>query len=240
MVAQLALREIGASPIYPRPVGVRAVIADDHGLVRDGLVSLLAAAPDIEVAGTAGDLPELLRVVDDVRPDVVVTDIRMPPTHTAEGIEAATAIRERHPAIGVVVLSQYAAPEYVRSLLGDGTSGRAYLLKARVRDVDELARAIRAVAAGGSVIDPRIVEVLLSLETASESSELDSLTDREREVLAEMAAGRSNAAIAEGLYMSPKTVESHVRQIFLKLGIREEASVNRRVVAVVAWLQGGR
>jgi len=213
------------------------VIADDHGLVREGISSLLAATPDIEVAATASDLDELLATVAELAPDVVVTDIRMPPTHTTEGIQAAATLRERHPAIGVVVLSMYAEPEYVRTLLGDGTAGRAYLLKARVRDADELASAIRTVAAGGSVIDPQIVEVLLGLHGSSPPSRLDALTEREREVLAEMAAGRSNAALAAHLYMSPKTVEKHVRAIFSKLRIGEETSVNRRVVAVVAWLQ---
>ena len=213
------------------------VIADDHGLVRDGISSLLASVADIEVTGTAGDAGELLRTVDDVRPDVVVTDIRMPPTLTTEGIRAAAMIRERHPGIGVVVLSQYAEPEYVRMLLGDGTGGRAYLLKARVRDVDELVRAIRAVAAGGSVVDAKVVEVLLAPGTAMRPSGVDELTPREREVLGEMAAGRSNGSIAERLYMSGKTVEKHVSSIFLKLKIPEEASVNRRVVAVIAWLE---
>jgi DNA-binding NarL/FixJ family response regulator len=221
-------------------VSLRAVIADDHGLVREGIVSLLATTPDIEVVGTAGELRELLRVVDDVRPDVVVTDIRMPPTQTTEGIQAAAIMRERHPTIGVVVLSQYAEPEYVRTLLGDGTSGRAYLLKSRVRDVAELAQAIRTVAGGGSVVDPRIVEVLLAPEGVRAPSQIDELTDREREVLAEMAAGHSNASIASRLYMSPKTVEKHVSSIFLKLGITEGTSVNRRVVAVLAWLERDR
>jgi DNA-binding NarL/FixJ family response regulator len=216
------------------------VIAEDHGLVRDGIVSLLATTSDIEVIGTAADLAGLLRVVEEVEPDVVVTDIRMPPSHTTEGIQAAATLRERHPAIGVVVLSQYAEPEYVRTLLGDGTSGRAYLLKSRVRDVDELAGAIRAVAGGGSVVDPQIVDVLLAPGPAARRSEVDDLTEREREVLAEMAAGRSNASIATRLYLSGKTVEKHVSAIFLKLGITEEKSVNRRVVAVLTWLQRDR
>jgi DNA-binding NarL/FixJ family response regulator len=219
-------------------MGWRVVIADDHALVRDGVVSLLAATDDIDVAGTAGDLHELLEVVDEAEPDVVVTDIRMPPTQTTEGIEAAAAIRARHPGVGVVVLSMYAEPEYVRTLLGDGTAGRAYLLKSRVRDVDELAGAIRAVAGGGSVVDPKVVEVLLSQD--NDRSELDDLTDREREVLAEMAAGHSNASIAQRLYLSGKTVEKHISTIFLKLGLTEETSVNRRVVAVLAWLEGNR
>jgi DNA-binding NarL/FixJ family response regulator len=219
-------------------MGWRVVIADDHALVRDGVVSLLAATDDIEVVGTAGDRDRLLAIVDEAEPDVVVTDIRMPPTHTTEGIEAAAAIRARQPGVGVVVLSMYAEPEYVRTLLGDGTAGRAYLLKSRVRDVKELAGAIRAVADGGSVVDPKVVEVLLSQD--SDRSELDELTGREREVLAEMAAGHSNASIAQRLYLSGKTVEKHISTIFLKLGLTEETSVNRRVVAVLAWLEGNR
>jgi DNA-binding NarL/FixJ family response regulator len=217
-------------------MGWRIVIADDHALVRDGIVSLLSVAPDIEVVGTAGDLRQLLEVVDDVVPDVVVTDIRMPPTHTAEGIEAAAEIRARHPRVGVVVLSLYAEPEYVRRLLGDGTAGRAYLLKSRVRDVDELAGAVRAVAEGGSVVDPQVVEVLLSPENTNKPTALDELTDRERAVLTEMAAGHSNVAIAERLFVSDKTVEKHVSAIFSKLDLTMETSVNRRVVAVLAWL----
>ena len=216
-------------------MGLRIVIADDHALVRDGVVSLLAGTGDIEVIGTAGDPQELLKLVEDLEPDVAVTDIRMPPTHTTEGIEAAALMQERRPGIGVVVLSQYAEPEYARRLLGDGTAGRAYLLKSRVRDVEELVRAIRAVADGGSVVDPQVVDVLLS-PGGGEASEIDELTDREREVLGEMAAGRSNASIAERLYMSGKTVEKHVSSIFSKLGLVEEPSVNRRVAAVITWL----
>jgi DNA-binding NarL/FixJ family response regulator len=221
-------------------MALRVVIADDHALMREGLVSLLTDQAGIEVAGTAGSLPELLGVVDEAKPDVLVTDIRMPPTNTAEGIEAAAELRTGYPDLGVVVLSQYAEPEYVRRLLGDGTAGRAYLLKSRVSEVEQLVGAIRAVAGGGSVIDPRVVEVLLSPAEAGERTELDELTGREREVLAEMAAGRSNMAIAERLYLSERTVEKHVSTIFSKLGLTEEASVNRRVAAVLAWLESGR
>jgi DNA-binding NarL/FixJ family response regulator len=217
---------------------LRVVVADDHALMRDGIVSLLAATADIEVVATARDAAELLQAVDATEPDVVVSDIRMPPTFTAEGIEAAQVIREKHPHIGVVILSMYAELQYVRALLADGTAGRAYLMKARVRDVDELAHAIRSVAAGNSVVDPSVVEVLLSPERSAESSRLAGLTDRERAVLAEMAAGRSNNAIAERLFVSPKTVEKHVRAIFAKLDIAEETTVNRRVIAVVTWLDG--
>jgi DNA-binding NarL/FixJ family response regulator len=250
IVTRFATRGIGVNPNSVglvasdfrslRVMGLSVVVADDHALVRDGIVSLLASTPDIEVVGTAGDLQHLLRVVDELVPNVVVTDIRMPPTHTSEGVQAATTIRERHPDVGVVVLSMYVEPDYVRTLLGDGTAGRGYLLKARVRDVDELARAIRAVAAGDSVLDSRVVDVLLSSETTSRHSLLDDLSDRERAVLAEMAAGRSNASIAEHLYMSGKTVEKHIRAIFAKLGVIEETSVNRRVVAVVTWLETNR
>jgi DNA-binding NarL/FixJ family response regulator len=219
---------------------IRIVVADDHALVRDGIVSLLGAAPDVEVVATAADLTELLRVVDDAVPDVVITDIRMPPTFAAEGVQAAATIRREHPQVGVVVLSMYAEPEYVRALLGDGTAGRAYLLKSRVRDVDELLHAVRSVAAGDSVVDPHVVEVLLSPDGAAPAGRLADLSERERDVLAEMAAGRSNAAIAERLYMSGKTVEKHVGSIFTKLDLPEEVSVNRRVAAVVAWLESGR
>jgi DNA-binding NarL/FixJ family response regulator len=221
-------------------MGLRVVIADDHALLREGVSSLLAAVPDVEVVGVAGDLDELLAVVDATAPDAVVTDIRMPPTHTTEGIEAAEAIRKRDPRIGVVVLSMYAEAEYVRSLVGDGAAGRAYLLKSRVRDAAELVRAIRAVAAGDSVLDPKVVEALLTTKTADPSGSLIHLSERERAVLAEMAGGRSNVAIAKHLYMSIKTVEKHVGAIFTKLGLAEEASVNRRVVAVAQWLQASR
>jgi DNA-binding NarL/FixJ family response regulator len=215
-------------------VGLRVVIAEDHALVREGVVSLLAERPEVEVVGTAADRDELLEAVDALAPDVVVTDIRMPPTHTTEGVEAATEIQARHPDVGVVVLTLYAEPAYARTLLGEGSAGRAYLLKARVRDVEELVAAITAVADGRSVVDPEVVEALLS---SGGPGELDELTEREREVLAEMAAGRSNGAIAERLFLSDRTVEKHVGAIFSKLGLPEESSVNRRVVAVLAWLE---
>lgn len=221
-------------------VGLRVVIADDHAIVAEGIASLVATTADIEVVGTAGALGQLLAVVDDVEPDVVVTDIRMPPTHTDEGIQAAGLLRERHPQTGVVVLSLYAEPGYARTLLGDGTAGRAYLLKSRVRDVDELVGAIRSVADGDSVVDPRVVDALLSPADPSALGELDHLTQREREVLAEMASGQSNASIAQRLCLSPKTIEKHVSAIFSKLGLTEEWTLNRRVVAVLAWLDGQR
>jgi DNA-binding NarL/FixJ family response regulator len=219
---------------------IRVVVADDHALVRDGVVSLLGTAEDVEVVGTADDLPGLLRMVDELTPDVVITDIRMPPTFADEGVEAATSICRRHLGTGVVVLTMYAEPEYARALLGEGTAGRAYLLKSRVRDVDELLHAVRSVAAGESVVDPRIVDVLLSPSGAAPVGRLAELSQREREVLAAMAAGCSNSAIAEQLYMSSKTVEKHVRAIFTKLDIPEEPTVNRRVAAVVRWLERAR
>lgn len=221
-------------------VALRVLVADDHALIREGVAGLLADAGDIAVVGTARDLPGLLTKVDALTPDVVVTDIRMPPSGTDEGIRAANRLRERHPAIGVVVLSMYAEPAYARGLLGDGTGGRAYLLKSRVREVNELVAAIRAVAAGGSVVDPQVVESLLGVGRARRRSELDALTAREREVLAAMATGLSNASIAERLSVNRKTVETHTNAIFSKLGLTAESSVNRRVAAVLAWLDGHR
>ena len=216
------------------------LVADDHALLRDGVAGLLADVGDITVVGTARDLPELLAKADALIPDVVVTDIRMPPTGTDEGIRAAATLRERHPGVGVVVLSMYAEPGYARALLGDGTAGRAYLLKSRVREVGELVGAVRAVATGGSVVDPQVVEALLGEGRVRRRGELDALTPREREVLAAMAAGLSNAAIAERLAVSRKTVETHANAVFAKLGLSEEPSVNRRVIAVLAWLDETR
>jgi DNA-binding NarL/FixJ family response regulator len=178
----------------------------------------------------------LLELVEREQPDVVVTDIRMPPTGTDEGIRAAAELRERHPGIGVVVLSQYAEPSYALALLGEGAAGRAYLLKERVSDVEEVARAIREVAAGRSVIDPTVVEALVSASGRRRKSAMDHLTPREREVLEQMATGRTNAAIAAELVLSERAVEKHTNAIFVKLGLSEERDVNRRVAAVLVYL----
>ena len=217
---------------------VRVAIAEDNVLLRDGLVRLIEAQDDLEVVGSCGSLPELLALVTATAPDVVVTDIRMPPTGTDEGIRAAASIRAAHPAIGVVVLSQYANPTYALDLLGGGSEGRAYLLKERVSDVDELVDAIRQVADGGSVIDPKVVESLVTATRTRSTSDLDRLTPRETEILQEMATGKSNAAIAATLILSERAVEKHTNSIFSKLALSEEKNVNRRVKAVLLYLGG--
>lgn len=220
---------------------VRVVLAEDSALLREGLAQLLARAGDIDLVGTADDLPSLLTLVEALTPDVVVTDIRMPPTGTDEGIRAAIALRASHPGIGVVVLSQHDDPAYALALLDGGAAGRAYLLKERVAEVDELLGALRQVAAGGSVIDPRVVEGLVAATRRPARSELDRLTPREGEVLGEMARGKSNAAIAATLILSERAVEKHTNAIFSKLGLAEERDVNKRVKAVLLHLaaQGG-
>jgi DNA-binding NarL/FixJ family response regulator len=220
-------------------VSVRVVIADDHFLVREGMRRLLEAQPEIEVVATCGDLDSLLAAVEAERPDVVVTDIRMPPTGTDEGIRAADLLRERHPGIGVVVLSQYAEPQYALPLLEHGSEGRAYLLKERVDDVEQLLGAVRAVADGGSVVDPKVVEALVAENARAERSPLHELTPRERDVLREMAAGKNNAAIAGALFLTERSVEKVIHSIFLKLGLAWEASAHKRVKAVVMYLAEG-
>jgi len=215
---------------------LKVVLAEDNALLREGVARLIAGEEGLELVGEASDLPGLLALVDDVAPDVVVTDIRMPPSGTDEGIQAAAQLREHHPEVGVVVLSQYANPNYALAILGDGSAGRAYLLKESVAGVDELARAIREVAAGGSVIDPAVVDGLVGASGRRASSELDRLTPREKEILAEMAQGKNNAAIAGSLYLSERAVEKHSNSIFSKLGLTEEHDVNRRVKAVLVYL----
>ncbi|HZB71633.1 MAG TPA: response regulator transcription factor [Acidimicrobiales bacterium] len=217
-------------------MGLRVVVAEDNALLREGLSRLIAAEPDLELAGTCGDLPGLLAAIDDEVPDVVVTDIRMPPSGTDEGIRAANTVRERHPGVGVVVLSQYANPDYALSLLEGGSAGRAYLLKERVGDVEELLGAIREVARGGSVVDPKVVDALVTATSRAVRSDLDRLTPRESEILGEMATGKSNAAIASSLILSERAVEKHTNSIFSKLGLTEEPDVNRRVKAVLLFL----
>jgi DNA-binding NarL/FixJ family response regulator len=217
---------------------IRVVLADDSYLVREALEHVLAAADGIEVVARCRDRDSLLRAIDAERPDVVVTDIRMPPTGTDEGIQIAAQLRETHPEVGVVVLSQYADPAYALALLEGGSEGRAYLLKERVSDVDDLLAAIREVAGGGSVIDSKVVESLVSTKRPS-TSDIDRLTPREREILGEMAQGKSNAAIAATLVLSTRAVEKHTNSIFSKLGLSEEIDVNRRVKAVLLYLAAG-
>lgn len=215
---------------------IRVALAEDHALVRDGLTRLVQAEADLELAGVASDLPGLLALVDEQDPDVVVTDIRMPPNRTDEGIQAAAWLRTHRPETGVVVLSQYSTPALALSLLGDGSTGRAYLLKERVAGAAELAGAIRTVAAGGSVIDPTVVDELVRSRAGKRSSDLAWLTHRESEILAGMAQGRSNAGIAENLGLSERAVEKHINSLFSKLGLRQEKEVNRRVAAVLLYL----
>ncbi len=215
---------------------IRVALAEDHALLREGISRLVAANEDFELVGVASDLPQLLAVVGEQLPNVVVTDIRMPPTGTDEGIQAAAWIRQNHPATGVVVLSQYTAPSYAVTLLEHGSSGRAYLLKERVGSVDELARAIRAVAQGGSVIDPLVVDELVRARSRDRQPGLASLTPRESEILSEMAQGKSNSAIATALFVTERAVEKHTNSIFAKLALSEEKDVNRRVKAVLLFL----
>ncbi|MGI9007312.1 MAG: response regulator transcription factor [Streptosporangiaceae bacterium] len=215
---------------------IRVVLAEDNFLLREGIARLVAANEDFELAGTAADLPELLALVGEQRPDVVVTDIRMPPTGSDEGIRAAEWIHQHHPRTGVVVLSQYAAPAYAVALLEHGSAGRAYLLKERIASVDELVRAIIEVAAGGSVIDPRVVDELVRARSSERQPGLSALTSRETEILSEMAQGKNNAAIAATLFVTERAVEKHTNSIFAKLGLSEEKDVNRRVKAVLVYL----
>jgi DNA-binding NarL/FixJ family response regulator len=221
---------------YSHGVAIRLVLAEDHYLVREGVRRLLEAQPDFEVAAVCGDLGSLLDAVDAERPHVVITDIRMPPEGTDEGIRAAERLRESNPEIGVVVLSQFANPTYAQALLEGGSAGRAYLLKERVQDLGQLVSAIHAVAEGGSVIDPKVVEALLAENARGEESPLNQLTPRERDVLREMAEGKNNAAIAETLFLTERSVEKVIHSIFLKLGLTWESAVHKRVKAVIFYL----
>lgn len=215
---------------------IRVVLADDHYLVREGVRRLLEAAPEIEVLATCGDLPSLLATVDEQQPDVVLTDIRMPPHEVDEGIQAAEQLRTTHPEIGVVVLSQYGEPGYAVALLEAGTARRGYLLKERVDDLGQLVGAIRVVAGGGSMIDPKVVEGLVAEKARGEESPLSQLTPRELDVLREMAEGKNNAAIAETLFLTERSVEKVIHSIFQKLGLSWEPSIHKRVKAVILYL----
>jgi DNA-binding NarL/FixJ family response regulator len=217
-------------------MSIRLVLAEDHYLVREGVRRLLETQPDFEVAAVCGDLDSLLAAVEAEQPDVVVTDIRMPPGDADEGIRAAERLRETNPEVGVVVLSQYATPSYVLALLEGGSAGRAYLLKERVNDVEQLAVAIRTVAEGGSMIDPTVVDALVANDARGEDSPLNQLTPRERDVLREMAEGKNNAAIAEELFLTERSVEKVIHSIFLKLGLTWETAVHKRVKAVILYL----
>jgi DNA-binding NarL/FixJ family response regulator len=211
-------------------------LGEDSLLVREGLRQLLAGAPEVEVVASCVDLDSLREAIATECPDVVITDIRMPPTGTDEGIRLAAELREGHPEIGVVVLSQFADARYALRLLESGSDRRAYLLKDRLHDRAGLVSALHSVAAGGSVIDPKIVEELVAAKTRARQSPLDELTPREREVLTAVAEGKSNAAIAESLVLTKGAVEKHINAIFLKLGLAAHDEVSKRVKATLMFL----
>ena len=215
---------------------VRVVIAEDNYLVREGAARLLAVVPDVEVVSTVADMPSLLSAVDATSPDAVLTDIRMPPTQTDEGIRAAQQLAVSHPNVGIVILSQYVEPAFALALFEARSRGRAYLLKDRLGDVAQLAHALREVAHGGSVLDPLVVEALVAGRMAVRDDPLAYLSVREREVLAGMAEGRTNAGIAANLGISERMVEKHSNLLFAKLGLTEERDVHRRVKAVLLYL----
>src|SRR3954451_15938105 len=220
------------APLTP----IRIVLAEDHFLFREGIRRLLESHDEVRVVAACGDLESLLAAVESERPDVVVTDIRMPPSGGDEGIQAAARIRETNPQTGVVVLSQYADPGYALALFEAGTARRAYLLKERIEDVDQLVAAIRTVADGGSVVDPNVVGRLVAAKARGEQSPLHELTPRERDVLREMAEGKNNAAIAASLVLTERSVEKVIHSIFRKLGIAWEAATHKRVKAVIVYL----
>jgi len=217
-------------------VPIKVVLAEDSYLVREGVRRLLETEPDIDLVGVCEDYDSLLEAIASTEPDVLLTDIRMPPTGTDEGVRAAERLRQLRPGAGVVLLSQFADPAYALAFLEGGTEGRAYLLKERVSDLDQLLAAIREVAGGGSVIDPKVVEALVAARSRNAQSPLARLTPREREVLALLAEGRSNAAVADGLVLSERAVEKHINSIFAKLGLPEARDAHRRVKAVLLFL----
>jgi DNA-binding NarL/FixJ family response regulator len=218
-------------------VSIRVVFADDNFLVRQGTAALLAESGDVEVVALAENSAGLLRAVATAAPDAVLTDVRMPPTWTDEGLRAAKKIRREHPDTGVVVLSQYVEPADVMELLSEGVAGLGYLLKERIAHVDDLVTALRTVCRGGSALDPRVVEALVIRRTEQERSPLATLSERELAVLREMATGKSNVAIARALHVSERAVEKHTNALFAKLGVTEEPDVNRRVLAVLRFLE---
>jgi DNA-binding NarL/FixJ family response regulator len=220
-------------------VPIRVTIAEDSALVRAGLEMLVESQPELELTGVCSDLESLLASVAADPPDVVLTDIRMPPTGTDEGIQAASHFRTSDPQLGVVVLSQYVDPEYALRLFEHGSNRRAYLLKDRVSEIGQVVQAIREVAAGGSVVDPRVVEELVALRRPQPESPLDLLTARELDVLAEIAKGRNNAAIAESLVLTVRAVEKHINSIFAKLGLSDEIDSHHRVRAALLYLSTG-
>jgi DNA-binding NarL/FixJ family response regulator len=220
-------------------VPISLVVAEDSYLVREALRQLLESDPEMELRAVTEDANTLTAAIERELPDVVLSDIEMPPFRGGEGIHVAARLRETHPGMGVVILSQYAEPGFALELLEAGSAGRAYLLKERVGDRAELVAAIRAVAAGGSVIDPKIVDTLIAERARIADSVLGSLTTREREVLAELATGKSNGAIATSLFLTKRAVEKHINAIFMKLGLRDSDDVSRRVKATLMFLADG-
>ena len=218
------------------------MLAEDNYLVREGVTRLLATEPELELVAVCEDFDSLVAAIESEKPDVLLTDIRMPPTGTDEGIRAAEHLRESSPETGVVLLSQYADPAYALSFLERGSEGRAYLLKERVSDLTQLRNAIVEVHRGGSVIDPKVVEALVAARARSAESPLERLTPREHDVLGEMAQGKNNAGIAAALVLTERAVEKHINSIFSKLGLSEEPDVHRRVKAVLLFLadRGGK
>jgi DNA-binding NarL/FixJ family response regulator len=233
--AEIAEEAGGARP-EEGAEAIRVVLADDSYLVREALTHVLEAADGIEVVAACGDRSTLLSAVEEQRPDVVVTDIRMPPAQTDEGLQVAAQLRRTHPEIGVVVLSQYAEPSYGLALFDGGSDRRAYLLKERIQHRGQLVSAIQAVATGGSVVDAKVVEGLIAERTRAERSPLGELTPRELEILTYVARGHSNQAIADELYLTKRAVEKHINAIFLKLGLSDAADVSRRVKAALMYL----
>ncbi len=221
-------------------MSIRVVLGEDSLIVREGIEELLAASPTVDVVAACQDYDSLVEAIDRERPDVVLTDIRMPPSQTDEGIRVAAMLREQRPEVGVVVLSQYTEPEYVLALLDSGSDGRGYLLTERVHSRGTLVSAIDSVARGGSVIDPKVVEVLVAERARASRSPLSQLTDREREVLAEIATGKSNSAIAESLVLTKRAVEKHINAIFMKLGLAASDDVSKRVKAALMFLAEDR
>ncbi|HEY7969678.1 MAG TPA: response regulator transcription factor [Candidatus Limnocylindrales bacterium] len=219
---------------------LRVLLADDSYLIREALHEVVGAIDAIDLVDSFGDGDSLLAAVEADPPDVVITDIRMPPSGDEEGIRIARRLRETHPEVGVIVLSQYAGTAYALALLEDGAEGRGYLLKERVHDRSELLAAIEVVAQGGTTIDPSLIQDLIVADRRRRDSPLDELTPREREVLAEMAEGKSNAAIAESLVLTKRAVEKHVGAIFQKLGLEDDDVVSRRVTAVLLYLTDAR
>jgi DNA-binding NarL/FixJ family response regulator len=226
------VRIVTESPAAP----IRVVLADDSYLVREAIAHVLDTEPGFTLVATCEDGDALLAAVEDERPDLVLTDIRMPPSGDDEGIRVANRLREKHPDIGVVVVSQYANPRYGVALFEGGSERRAYLLKERLHERAQLMSALSTVAEGGSVVDSKVVEALISAQVRDDSSPLAELTRRELEILGEIAQGKSNRAIADQLVLSKRAVEKHINAIFLKLGLTHDEDVSRRVKAALIYL----